>query len=45
MVKTGFINNPKFGFFARNFKILAERVDLDSVEKVFCFVVRIILNT
>jgi hypothetical protein len=34
-VKTGFINTPKFGFFAANYKILLEKVNLDNVEAIF----------
>jgi hypothetical protein len=35
VVKTGFINTPKFSFFARNYRVLLERLDISSVESVF----------
>jgi hypothetical protein len=34
-VKTGFINTPKFQFFAENYKILLEKANFDNVKTMF----------
>ncbi len=35
VIKTGFLNNPKFSFFAQNSDILIEKFDMDSTLQIF----------